>query len=50
MTPKKGKIDYRKAKGMLPPDEYRLTDDDMYKPPGIGLPVEEEEKASFTVV
>ena len=29
MTPKKGKLDVRKAKGVLPADEYRLHDYDM---------------------
>ena len=29
MTPKKGKLDIRKAKGVLPSDEYRLHDYDM---------------------
>ena len=40
VTPKKGKFDVRKAKGILPPDEYILYDEDVYNRPG--KPVEEE--------
>ena len=37
VTPKPGKWDARKAEGMLPPDEYRLDDEDVYAGPGRGL-------------
>ena len=37
VTPKPGKWDARKAEGVLPPDEYRLDDEDVYAGSGRGL-------------
>ena len=36
-TPKTGMWDARKAEGILPPDEYRLADGDVYGGPGRSL-------------
>ena len=36
VTPKKGKFDVRKAKGILPPDEARLHDHELHNPSAAG--------------